>query len=346
MGALDYPAEKLDIKFVVESRSAATMAAIRARLGDPRFALVPVPDAAPRTKPKALDFALPLCRGEHVVVFDAEDIPDPDQLWKAVSHFRQAPALVCLQARLVIGNGGSGPLAALFAGEYAGLFTVLLPALGRWRLPMPLGGTSNHFRIGALRELGGWDAFNVTEDADLGMRLARRRLGVATLDSATREEAPIRLRDWMGQRTRWMKGWMQTFIVHNRQPRRLLEELGLPAFLAFELLVLSMIVAPLLHCGFTLVVAIRWLSGAGGFAGSPLSLFYLGVLALGYGAALAMTMRGLVKLGRREWLAVQLLLPLYWLLMGIATLRAARELLARPFYWFKSPHRPAGQDRR
>jgi cellulose synthase/poly-beta-1,6-N-acetylglucosamine synthase-like glycosyltransferase len=129
MAALDYPAERLDIKFVVEARSADTIAAVRAGLRDPRFSLVTVPDALPRTKPKALDFALPLCRGEHVVVFDAEDVPDTDQLWKAALRFRDDPDLVCLQARLVIDNGRRNVLAALFAGEYAGLFLVLLPAL-------------------------------------------------------------------------------------------------------------------------------------------------------------------------------------------------------------------------
>lgn len=176
--ALDYPPASLDIKFVVESASQKTLAAVQSRLGDPRFSLVSVPDTAPRTKPKALDYALPLCRGAFVVVFDAEDRPDPDQLRQAALRFADTPELVCLQARLVIDNGHTNLLAALFAGEYAGLFTVLLPALARWRLPMPLGGTSNHFRIDQLRALGGWDAFNVTEDADLGMRLARRRLRV------------------------------------------------------------------------------------------------------------------------------------------------------------------------
>lgn len=146
---------------------------VQARLGDPRVSLVTVPDAAPRTKPKALDYALPLCKGEHVVVYDAEDIPDPDQLWKAALRFREQPDLACQQARLLIDNGHRGWLAALFAAEYAALFSVLLPALARWRLPIPLGGTSNHFRVATLRQIGGWDAFNVTEDADLGMRLAR-----------------------------------------------------------------------------------------------------------------------------------------------------------------------------
>jgi cellulose synthase/poly-beta-1,6-N-acetylglucosamine synthase-like glycosyltransferase len=341
MAALDYPAERLDIKFVVEARSVDTVAAVRAGLADPRFSLVTVPDALPRTKPKALDFALPLCRGEHVVVFDAEDVPDPDQLWKAALRFRDDDDLVCLQASLVIDNGRGNPLAALFAGEYAGLFRVLLPALARWRLPMPLGGTSNHFRLRALRELGGWDAYNVTEDADLGLRLARRKLRVDVLASATREAAPTQLWPWIGQRTRWMKGWMQTFIVHNRDPGRLMAEMGLPAFLVVEALLLGMILAPMLHCGFALVLLVRGLAGMGLMEDGIWTVFYIAVLALGYGSALAMTGLGLLRLGKASLLPAQIWLPLYWLLMGFATLRAAQELLARPFYWFKSPHRPA-----
>jgi cellulose synthase/poly-beta-1,6-N-acetylglucosamine synthase-like glycosyltransferase len=343
MRALDYPAERLDIKFVVEARSVRTLAAVRAQLGDPRFSLVPVPEALPRTKPKALDFALPLCRGEHVVVFDAEDVPDPDQLWKAALRFRDVPDIACLQARLVIDNGRRNGLTALFAGEYAGLFLVLLPALARWHLPMPLGGTSNHFRLQVLRELGGWDAYNVTEDADLGVRLARRRLRVDVLASATREAAPRRLMPWIGQRTRWMKGWMQTLIVHNRDPRRLHQEMGLPAMLAFEALVLGMITAPILHCGFGLVLLFRWGTGLASGDGAIWTVFYLAVLVLGYGSALAMTVLGLLRLDRRDLLPIQVLLPAYWLLIGFSTILAARELIVRPFYWFKSPHRPEKQ---
>ena len=340
MLALDYPAARLDIKFVVEARSTTTIAAVEQRLGDPRFSLVPVPDAAPRTKPKALDFALPLCCGQYVVVFDAEDIPDPDQLWKAALCFRDSPDLVCLQAHLVIENGPHSLLTSLFAGEYAGLFCVLLPALARWRLPMPLGGTSNHFQLRALRELGGWDAFNVTEDADLGIRLARRRLRVEILQSRTRETAPTRLLPWLGQRARWMKGWMQTFIVHNRDPGRLLEEVGLPAFLAFEALVLGMIVAPVLHCAFLLSVLLRILWGAVLIDGSLGTVFYLAVLFMGYGSAFAMTALGLRRLGRVSLLPAQFWLPAYWLLIGFATIRALLELVLRPFYWYKSPHQP------
>jgi hypothetical protein len=209
LSALDYPPEKLDIKFVVEERSPETIEAVRAVLADPRFELVIVPESRPHTKPKALNFALPLVRGECVVVYDAEDIPDPGQLRIAASALEADPGLDCVQAELVIDNAEENALTAMFAAEYAGLFGVLLPFLGRRRLPMPLGGTSNHFRTTALRELGHWDAFNVTEDADLGIRLSRLRYRTDTLDTETSEEAPISFGAWMKQRTRWIKGWMR-----------------------------------------------------------------------------------------------------------------------------------------
>ena len=343
--ALDYPPARLDIKFVVEAGSPQTIAAVHDRLGDPRVSLVVVPDTAPHTKPKALDYALPLCMGEHVVVFDAEDIPDPDQLWKAARRFRDDPSLACQQARLLIDNGERGWLPALFAAEYAALFGVLLPALARWRLPLPLGGTSNHFRIASLRAIGGWDAFNVTEDADLGIRLARRRLRVDTLDSSTREHAPMRLRPWLGQRTRWMKGWMQTFIVHNRNPIRLVDDMGPGPALVFEILVLGMIVAPLLHCGLGICLLVQLALGAGLFDGHGWSVLYTGMLVLGYGSTMAATMLGLARAHHLHLLLPQCLLPLYWLLISAATINALADLLRRPFYWFKSPHEPVKRGR-
>ena len=339
--ALDYPADRLEIMFVVEASSPATVAAVRERLQDARLSLVVVPDAEPRTKPKALDYALPLCRGDYVVVYDAEDIPAPDQLWQAAARFRADPDLVCLQAPLVITNGSDNALSALFAGEYAGLFGVILPALTQWGMPIPLGGTSNHFDLRALRSLGGWDAFNVTEDADLGVRLARRRMKVGMLDSPTRETAPTRLRAWLGQRTRWMKGWMQTFIVHNRDPAILAHQIGLPGTIVFELLILGMIAAPFLHCAMILDTLTRLVLGYPVLGGGLTSAGYLGVLLAGYGSAFAVTLLGIVRQGSFHLLGIQALLPIYWLLMSWATLRALRELAVQPFYWFKSPHEPA-----
>ena len=221
---------------------------MRVYLHDPRFSLLSVPDALPRTKPKALDFALPLCRGEFVVVFDAEDTPHPDQLWRAATRFRDAPDLQCIQAELYIDNAEESWLTGLFAAEYAGTFGVLLPALADWGWPMPLGGTSNHFRIATLRALGGWDAFNVTEDADLGTRLARLRYRCETMSLQRWRRRPTGFAAWMGQRTRWMKGWMQTFIVHNRQPGQLLADMGPVNMLVFEMAVLGMIITPAAAC--------------------------------------------------------------------------------------------------
>ena len=340
LGALDYPAEKLEILVLVESKSPETVAAVAALAADARIELLVIPAGAPQTKPKALDYALPLVTGAHVVVFDAEDIPDRDQLRRAASRFAAHPELDCLQAELVVDNGAENWLTALFAGEYAGLFGLLLPYLARHGLPLPLGGTSNHFRTAALRALGGWDAFNVTEDADLGVRLARRRLGTGTLRSATAEEAPIRLSAWMRQRTRWIKGWMQTFLVHNRHPRAFLRDIGWRGFLFFQLYVGSLIVSSLIHTVFALSLSLEIARHGLGWLrlGDGWDALYLLVLVIGYGGAFGLALRGLKRQGQIELAAYQLLLPVYWLLHAVAALRAAVELLVRPYFWSKTRH--------
>ena len=181
--ALDYPHDKLDIKLVLEEDDAETCAVATelARLGP--FDIIEVPPCLPRTKPKACNFALQFARGEYLVIYDAEDRPEPDQLRKAVAQYRISPRkTACLQARLSIHNGKQSMLAAMFALEYAIWFRAFLPGLDRFAVPMPLGGTSNHFRTSILRAVGGWDAFNVTEDADLGIRLAQSGYRVSMLE--------------------------------------------------------------------------------------------------------------------------------------------------------------------
>lgn len=339
MAMLDYPREKLQILFLVESRSPETVEAVRKYLDDARFSLIVVPDAAPRTKPKALDFGLPFCTGEYVVVYDAEDRPDPDQLRRVVAQFRRQETVECIQARLVISNGHSGFFASLFAGDYAGLFTVLLPAFAQWNMVMPLGGTSNHFRMEVLREIGGWDPYNVTEDADLGVRLARRGLLTATTNSRTFEDAPTRFRPWLGQRTRWLKGWIQTFVVHNRHPLLLLRDLGPMRMLMFEIVLFGMLVSPLLHLTFFILAAALLMSGQfivplaeGWFFACVV------VLALGQSVAIGTNVLGLWRTGQRQLTLPQLLLPLYWLLVGVAAVFAILEFAHKPFHWFKTPH--------
>lgn len=336
--ALDYPPEKLDIRFVVEARSIATVAAVVAELWDPRFELVVVPDANPRTKPKALNYALPLVQGTHLVVYDAEDIPDPGQLRLAASTFAARPDLACLQAELTIDNARESLIAALFAGEYAGQFGLMLPLLARLGFPMPLGGTSNHFRLSALRRVGGWDPFNVTEDADLGLRLARLGLKTETIASQTREEAPISVGAWLKQRTRWMKGWMQTFIVHNRNPLELLRDIGWRGFLGFHIYVGSMILSAPLHSIFVISSIVAGFLPHRAAAFSAWDLATIAVIFVGYGGPAALVVAGLARLDRRDLLVQQGLLPVYWLLHSVAAVRALWELVTRPYFWAKTEH--------
>jgi cellulose synthase/poly-beta-1,6-N-acetylglucosamine synthase-like glycosyltransferase len=339
--ALDYPHDRLNIKFLVEADCPGTREAL-ARYVPDWMEVVVVPVSRPRTKPKALNYAIPMLRGEFVVIYDAEDRPDPDQLRRAIRRFSAEPDLACLQAELVIDNGHRGPLPAQFAGEYAALFGLVLPALARWGVPVPLGGTSNHFRTARLREIGGWDSYNVTEDADIGLRLARRGHRVGTLDSATYEAAPRRLGVWLNQRTRWLKGWMVTYVVHTRRPRRLLADLGLWRFIFFQVFFVSMIAAPLLHLAFVVGLAVPLLlSGQLGTLPLDQAWPFLAVFVVGNTAAFLVNLVGLARRRMTYLWLNQLLLPVYWLLIAVATVRAAGQFVLRPDYWAKTPHEPS-----
>lgn len=340
MRRLDYPAEKLDVIFVVESASPKTVAAVESQLHDQRFSLVVVPKGPPFTKPKALNYALPVARGAHVVVYDAEDVPEPSQLRRAASLFDQDVALECLQAELVIAASSKGFVARMFAAEYAGHFGVLLPAISRARLPMPLGGTSNHFRTETLRRIGAWDAFNVTEDADLGIRMARLGLKVENVASITWEEAPETVGEWVRQRSRWMKGWMQTLIVHSAHPITLLRDLGWRGVFAFYIFVGGMVLSTAMHAIFlAMILALVLVEIV--TQGMPSLLVFAGLLSLlvGYGGAAAISVVGLDRLRRGGSTMAVLGLPIYWILAAMALVMAMRDLLVRPHHWAKTNHK-------
>ena len=209
LDAFDYPKAKLDIKLAIECGDKETLTALIALRLPPRYEIVIAPPGAPRTKPRACNIALEAARGELLAVYDAEDEPAPDQLRKAAAGFAADPSLDALQGRLKIANAGDNWLTFMFAVEYAALFELINPGLCALDLPIALGGSTNHFRTSALRRVGGWDAWNVTEDADLGLRLARFGARVGALDSDTWEEAPNELGNWFRQRVRWQKGWMR-----------------------------------------------------------------------------------------------------------------------------------------
>lgn len=343
LAALDYPTAKVDITLVLEEVDLKTKLAL---LGLPlphNFRLIVVPDSQPRTKPKALNYAMQFARGDYVVVFDAEDRPEPNQLRKAVAAFRDGPtSLACVQARLNLYNPRDSWLSRQFTIEYSALFDAILPALAWLRLPVPLGGTSNHFPRALLDAIGGWDPFNVTEDADLGIRLARLGYTTEILDSTTWEEAPVTFAQWLPQRTRWLKGWYQTYLVHNRRPRRLLADLGVRQMLGFQVFLGGIILSTLVH-PFVYVLLALTLFGHDGVVppalieGPALWIASMVTLGVGYGSAIAV---GVIA-GRRRghglaWSA--LFMPLYWLLVSLAAYRALWQLWRDPFLWEKTKH--------
>lgn len=342
--AFDYPREKLQVILVLEPDDLATRAAI-ARLGPmPHLQVLIAPVTEPKTKPKALNCALPFARGAFTAVFDAEDRPDPGQLRAALDAFRsECDDVACAQASLCIHNFAESWLTAMFAAEYAGQFDVFLPGFAAMRLPLPLGGSSNHFRTSILREVGGWDAWNVTEDADLGFRLARFGYRSVTFDSTTGEEAPVAFKAWLGQRSRWMKGWMQTWLVHMREPRRLWREAGPRGFMTLNLLVggnvLTALVCPVLVielAGYFLSVSTA--IDPGRFFTGTLAPLHIVTLAAGILSTVLVGLMGLARRGRLRTGWILLATPLYWGCLSIAAWRALWQLWRDPWHWEKTEH--------
>jgi cellulose synthase/poly-beta-1,6-N-acetylglucosamine synthase-like glycosyltransferase len=343
--AFDYPREKLQVILALEPNDLATRAAI-ARLGPmPHVQVLIVSSAGPQTKPKALNCALPFARGSFTAVFDAEDRPDPGQLRAALDAFRSHDTdVACAQASLCIDNNNKDSwLSRMFAAEYAGQFDVFLPGLAAMRMPLPLGGSSNHFRTAVLREVGGWDAWNVTEDADLGFRLARFGYRSVTFDSTTSEEAPIRFRAWLGQRSRWMKGWMQTWSVHMREPGRLWRQAGPRGFLTLNIIVGGNVLTALAYPVLVIELAAYLLanitgSTSGWFFTGSLAPLHIATIAAGFASTVLIGLMGLARRGRLRSGWVLALTPFYWACLSIAAWRALLQLWRDPYRWEKTEH--------
>ncbi len=338
---LNYPPSKLDIKLIFEACDAESYDAAKALDLPGHFDFIRVPESAPQTKPKACNFALPFARGDYLVIYDAEDLPEPNQLLKAVAAFRlNDPKLACLQAQLNYYNWNENWLTRQFAIEYASFFDLMLPMLVRLGLPIPLGGTSTHFRTDVLREVSGWDPHNVTEDADLGIRLATRGYRCGIIRSTTEEEANCRLHNWVRQRSRWIKGWLQTWLVRMRHPVSLYRSLGPAGFLGFQLVIGGFTLATFAHPFFYIVTGgIIAAHGPGGlFGGHWLAGFNLAVLISGYSLSILAGMIAAKRRGRLSLVAHTLTMPAYWMLISVAAVKAVFQLLRRPFYWEKTVH--------
>ena len=339
---IDYPKDKLDIQFLLEENDEETISFCQSlRLTSP-YRIIIIPHSFPKTKPKACNIGLSQARGEFLVIYDAEDRPEPDQLKKAVLGFGKVDnSVICLQAKLNFYNQRQNWLTRWFTTEYSMWFDLFLPGLAVIDAPIPLGGTSNHFKTESLRELGGWDPFNVTEDCDLGVRLHKKHYRTQMIDSTTWEEACSNLGSWIRQRSRWVKGYIQTYLVHMRHPLKLLFTSGSRTFINFHLVVggtfFCFLVNPVYWILTLLWFFTKWNIVTLLF---PLTVFIMGTFCLFignfvfvYAAAL-----GSFKRGYFDLVKYALLTPFYWALMSIAAWKGCLQLFFNPHYWEKTTH--------
>ena len=338
----EYPPDRLDVKLLIEADDDVTIRAIEDAIPGDQFELVLVPAAEPRTKPKALNYGLTLARGEFVAIYDAEDEPEPLQLRRAAVALRRlGPDVACVQAKLTYHNPMQNLITKWFTIEYALWFSFFLPGLASMNAPIPLGGTSNHFRRVALQALGAWDPYNVTEDADLGIRMFREGYTVRVLDSNTFEEANSDFVNWMKQRSRWLKGYLQTFAVHLREPRELKRELGWKGLLHFTMFVGGTPILAIVNPIFWLMTLL-WFVAHPAFIQAifPAPVYYLGLLSWAFGNFLLVyvTVMSCRIAKRGELLVPALLVPLYWVMMSMAAIKAVSQLFAAPNFWEKTVH--------
>lgn len=340
LSRIDYPPDRLQGFLVLEAHDHETIAAALAAPRPDWLDVLVTPPGKPQTKPRALNFALTHATGELLTVYDAEDAPHPAQLREAAARFAddRDGRLACLQAPLRIRapvSDGSRFIDRQFAAEYAGLFETILPGMARLRLPFPLGGTSNHFRVDVLRAIGGWDAWNVTEDADLGFRLWSRGWTLGVIAHPTWEAPPGGLAHWLPQRTRWLKGYLQTWGVHTRRPW----QLGWRGLLALAMTLGAGLVSAAIH-GLTLAwVAATVLVSV--MAGLPpeTPVLALCVLVLGTASAWLSCAIGARRAGAPYDAGDMIRAPAYWALLSLAFAHAAWRLVLDPFAWDKTPHR-------
>ncbi|MEM1431639.1 MAG: glycosyltransferase family 2 protein [Pseudomonadota bacterium] len=341
LGRLRYPRELMDLILLVEEDDLTTRAALaRARLPSHMRVLI-VPPGTVETKPRALNYGLSFARGRIVGIWDAEDAPERDQLHRVAAHFARAdPRVACLQGALDFYNRRTNWLSRCFTLEYATWFRAVLPGLQSLDLPLPLGGTTLFFRRSVLDEIGGWDAHNVTEDADLGIRLYRAGYRTEIVDTVTQEEANCRLVPWIRQRSRWLKGYAMTYVVHMRAPAQLWRDMGARGFIGFQTLFVGtltqFLLSPLLLSLWLLTFT--QMHPLEGYLPIWLGWFYLALVLASEAISMGLTIcacRGRDRARLLWWLPT---LPAYFPLASLAAYKGLWEMLSRPFFWDKTQH--------
>ncbi|MEP1990075.1 MAG: glycosyltransferase [Ascidiaceihabitans sp.] len=342
LSRLTYPKSLLNVVLVLEAKDTITRHTLANTELPPWISVIEVPEAAgPTTKPRALNYALDFCHGSIIGVWDAEDAPEPDQIEKVVMRFNQAPEnTACLQGVLDYYNPRTNWISRCFTIEYATWWRLVMPGMARLGLVIPLGGTTLFFKRDILEKLGGWDAHNVTEDADLGVRLARHGYVTELLPTVTHEEANCRAWPWVRQRSRWLKGFLITYCVHMRAPVQLMKDLGFVRFMGLQAIFLASFsqfaLAPLLWSFW--LVPLGLAHPAKDMFGADL---LVAMMFLFIGAELLSLAMGLVAVsGRphRHLMAWVPTMPVYFILGALASYKALYEMITDPFYWDKTEH--------
>jgi cellulose synthase/poly-beta-1,6-N-acetylglucosamine synthase-like glycosyltransferase len=340
--AIDYPRHKLDVKLLIEEDDDKTLNAVRNLDFPAIFEVIVVPFHMPKTKPKACNYGLHFARGKYLTIYDAEDIPDTDQLKKVVSLFGKLPSeYICVQSALNYFNRNENFLTRMFTLEYSYWFDYMLPGLDTLDIPIPLGGTSNHFKLQELVDLGAWDPFNVTEDADLGVRAYAKGHKIAIINSTTYEEANNEPFNWIRQRSRWIKGYMQTYLVHMRDPAKLVKKIGWKGFLGFNFFIgatpVIFLVYPLLLTFFICYIIFDLSSIRTLF---PDWVLFMSIFNLMVGNILMIYVNMMAVFKRRyyELILFAIANPIYWLMHSISAYKGLYQLITNPFYWEKTNH--------
>ena len=343
MKSLDYPIDKLQVLFLTEEHDNETRTALYKMHIPPHFTILTVPNGSPQTKPRACNFGLLQATGQFIVIFDAEDKPEPYQLKKAILTFaNHGSEVACVQAKLNYYNSTQNLLTRWLTAEYSTWFDIMLLGLQRTGFSLPLGGTSNHFRTEVLRMLGGWDAFNVTEDCDLGLRISQYNLKTVILDSSTSEEATSQLKTWLFQRSRWIKGYLQTYLVHMRHPLQTLQRGHVRKFFSVQLIVGAwtavLFINPFMWALTLFYMLFRPVQLYNLLFPGP--ILYMGAVCLILGNFFYIYIHVLGCLRRREYALIKwvLLSPLYWIMMSVSAYIALYQLIIKPHYWEKTQH--------
>jgi cellulose synthase/poly-beta-1,6-N-acetylglucosamine synthase-like glycosyltransferase len=340
--SIDYPREQLDVKLLIEEDDDKTLQAVQNLDFPAVFEVIVVPFHMPKTKPKACNYGLHFSRGKFLTIYDAEDIPDTDQLKKVIALFAKLPGhYICIQSALNYFNRNENFLTRMFTLEYSYWFDYMLPGLDTLDIPIPLGGTSNHFKMDALIELGAWDPFNVTEDADLGVRAYAKGYKVAIINSTTYEEANNDPINWIRQRSRWIKGYMQTYLVHMRNPAELVRKIGWKGFMGFNFFIgatsATFLVYPLLLAIFICYLVFDFSTIHSLF---PDWVLFMAIFNLMVGNILMIYVNMMAVFKRRyfELILFAIANPVYWLMHSAAAYMGLYQLITNPFYWEKTNH--------